>query len=98
MNSSGLSPDSRETVVELGRLANLSDGVFAVVITLLVLDIRLPDSVTATSLTAALKDIVPRLLVYLISFIVVGGAGFWDASPLNSSPSCCSRWMSFWCN
>src|SRR5215510_13366366 len=64
-----------ETVVELGRLCNLSDGVFAVAITLLVLDIRLPDTVTSANLLTALADLVPRLLVYLIGFIVFGGAG-----------------------
>jgi uncharacterized membrane protein len=61
-----------------GRVLALSDGVIAVAITLLVLDIRLPEGFGAfndTELWAALVALWPRLLAYLLSFYVI--AQFW---------------------
>jgi uncharacterized membrane protein len=60
------------------RLLALSDGVVAVAITLLVLDIRLPEGFghfDDTQLWAALVALWPRLLSYLLSFYVI--ASFW---------------------
>ncbi|MEP7240778.1 MAG: TMEM175 family protein [Devosia sp.] len=57
------------------RLEAFSDGVVAVAITLLVLDIRLPDGVGELSdaqLWAALGAMWPRLMAFLISFAVIG--------------------------
>jgi len=65
---------SSEKIVELARLGNLSDGVFAIALTLLVLDLRVPTDVLASDLPASLLALAPRLLVYLISFIIIGGA------------------------
>jgi uncharacterized membrane protein len=56
------------------RLCGLSDGVFAFALTLLVLDVRLPESLLQSSLPATLTGLLPRLLVYMFSFIVIGGA------------------------
>ena len=59
----------------LGRLASLSDGVFAVAMTLLVLDLKVP-SVGGGSehalLEALLHDVAPRLLPYAMSFLTLG--------------------------
>src|SRR4051812_33625347 len=63
-----------ETVVDLTRQNALSDGVFAIALTLLVLDIRIPDSTTAGELSTTLVALAPKLLIYLISFIAIGGA------------------------
>jgi len=60
------------------RLLAFSDGVIAVAITLLVLDIRLPEGFGAfddTQLWAALVALWPRILAYLLSFYVI--ANFW---------------------
>ncbi len=60
------------------RLLALSDGVIAVAITLLVLDIRLPEGFGRYSdaeLGAALLALWPRMLAYLLSFLVIGS--FW---------------------
>jgi uncharacterized membrane protein len=57
------------------RLAALSDGVFAVAMTLLVLDLHAPAVAAIHSehdLLAALADLAPRLLVYMLSFMTLG--------------------------
>jgi uncharacterized membrane protein len=53
------------------RLEAFSDGVFAIVITLLILDISIPN-VDYAHLPQALKDIFPDILAYVMSFIVIG--------------------------
>lgn len=53
-----------------GRVESFSDGVFAVAITLLVLDLRVP--ITNGSLVTALADEWPRFVAFLISFLVIG--------------------------
>ena len=57
------------------RLIAFSDGVIAVAITLLVLDIRLPDGfgeLSDAELWNSLVALWPRLLAYLLSFFVIG--------------------------
>jgi uncharacterized membrane protein len=57
------------------RLAALSDGIFAVAMTLLVLDLRAPAVETIHSerdLLHALLALAPRLLMYLMSFLTLG--------------------------
>jgi uncharacterized membrane protein len=59
----------------LERLAALSDGVFAVAMTLLVLDLRTPAIEAIHSegdLRHALLALAPRLAVYLMSFLTLG--------------------------
>jgi len=59
----------------LERLAALSDGIFAVAMTLLVLDIHAPAAHAIHSengLGVALAALAPRLLVYLMSFMTLG--------------------------
>jgi uncharacterized membrane protein len=55
------------------RLEAFSDGVFAVAITLLVLDIRPPADVeTQRGLWHALGDLWPNYAAYAVSFLVIG--------------------------
>ena len=53
------------------RLEAFSDGVYAIVITLLILDIRIPD-VAPEALGAMLVKLLPQLFTYILSFFVVG--------------------------
>ena len=53
--------------VNLERLTFLVDGVFAITMTLLVLELRLPESSPA-SLAQSLLAMVPRLYIYFIAF------------------------------
>lgn len=57
------------------RLAALSDGIFAVAMTLLVLDLHLPVAASIhgeRDLWRALAALLPRLLTYLMSFLTLG--------------------------
>jgi len=56
------------------RLEAFSDGVFAIALTLLVLDIKLPptDAIRTTSdFWAALGHLVPSIIAFLLSFIII---------------------------
>jgi uncharacterized membrane protein len=56
-----------------GRLEAFSDGVFAVAITLLVLDIHPPgDAHSADELWRRLGDLWPHYAAYAVSFLVIG--------------------------
>jgi uncharacterized membrane protein len=61
----------------LGRILALSDGVFAIALTLLVLEIALPRTVTGNDLGRALLDLGPKGFAYLLSFAIIGR--FWAA-------------------
>jgi uncharacterized membrane protein len=56
------------------RLETLADGVFAIVMTLLVLELGVPVVADATSgeITEALKEMWPEFLIYFLSFLVLG--------------------------
>jgi uncharacterized membrane protein len=57
------------------RMDALCDGIFSVAMTLLVLDVRLPENFHPTSnaeLYRGLIDLEPKLLPYLLSFWVLG--------------------------
>lgn len=63
----------------LDRLSALSDGVFAFAMTLLVLDLHLPESINVRSehdLWRAIGTLGPSLLMYLMSFLTLGI--FWN--------------------
>ena len=53
------------------RLEAFSDGVFAIVITLLILDIRFPE-VGYSQFKETLVSLLPRILAYVMSFIIIG--------------------------
>jgi uncharacterized membrane protein len=59
---------------DLGRIMAFTDGVMAVAITLLVLNLEVPD-VPGAELHDALVDLIPSLIAYLLSFALVGR--FW---------------------
>ncbi|MCC7009731.1 MAG: DUF1211 domain-containing protein [Acidobacteria bacterium] len=60
---------------ETGRIEAFSDGVFAIAITLLILDIRVPrppaDEAAAFDLGGALLHLWPSLLAFVMSFAIV---------------------------
>jgi uncharacterized membrane protein len=54
--------------VSKGRLEAFSDGVIAIIITIMVLELRAPHEAQA----AALKPLVPAFLSYVLSFTFIG--------------------------
>jgi uncharacterized membrane protein len=69
-DDAGLRP---ETSVDAptGRLLVLADGVFAIAITLLVLDISVRQNLPEAEFRRALSNAVPELLAYGLSFLVI---------------------------
>jgi uncharacterized membrane protein len=59
----------------MGRILALSDGVFAIAITLLILEIAIPATTGHPDLPKALLELWPRYLAYVLSFVVI--ARFW---------------------
>jgi uncharacterized membrane protein len=61
------------------RLEAFSDGVFSIIITLLILDVRIPDkeSITNHELNQLIRGVTPNILTYFFTFLVVGV--FWVA-------------------
>ncbi len=58
----------------IGRLEAFCDGVFAIALTLLIIDVRSPDARAATSATAlwsALSHLSPAVFAFLLSFAVI---------------------------
>jgi TMEM175 potassium channel family protein len=63
------------TGLNTNRIEAFSDGVFAVAITLLVLNLQVPElaaSVVSKELVAKLIELWPKLLIYVLSFVIVG--------------------------
>ncbi len=74
-NQDSLSEPEAPGGIEQDRIVTLSDGVFAIAITLLVLDIRVPNEVNITDVYEILFSLLPHFIGYTISFIVI--ASYW---------------------
>ena len=62
--------------METNRIETLTDGVFAIVMTLLILSLDVPKSTSdPASLANDLKNLLPAFLEYLVAFILLGS--FW---------------------
>src|SRR5919199_4576031 len=67
-------PDRQDSELTTNRLEAFSDGVFAIAITLLILEIHLPTQADAPheSVAASLLAIWPSYFAYIFSFVTVG--------------------------
>lgn len=54
------------------RIEGFSDGVFAVAVTIIVLEVRVPDSLAFANDARALQQFLTLLAIYVLSFVVVG--------------------------
>lgn len=63
---------------QLERVILFSDAVFAIIITIMVIDIKLPENLKTGSVKhfqEAFYELIPKLLAYGLSFFIV--AAFW---------------------
>jgi uncharacterized membrane protein len=63
--------EAYERTHEPARVMALTDGVFAIILTLLVLEIHVPELTSGQTLREALEEIRPSFVAFLISFVVV---------------------------
>lgn len=87
-----------EPVYPKPRIDALTDGLFAVAMTILVLDVRVPEGIQADSagLVQALKDLWPRLFPYALSFYILGSIWLANIRLGSKSESVSSRYVSWW--
>ena len=65
----------------MNRLHALTDGVYAIAMTLLVLELRVPDAHSSSDLVAGLAAQAPSLFGFALSFAVLGT--YWVGSAVN---------------
>ena len=63
----------------MSRLHALTDGVYAIAMTLLVLELRVPDAHSSSELVAGLAALAPSLFSFALGFAVLGT--YWWAAP-----------------
>src|SRR4029078_8333420 len=63
-----------ERSLNRSRVLALSDGVFAIALTLLVLELRVPERTVTVSPVDVLREIRPSFIAFLISFFVIASA------------------------
>src|SRR5882672_7330903 len=68
---------------DMNRLHALTDGVYAIAMTLLVLELHVPDARSSTELIAGLVAIAPNLFGFALGFAVLGT--YWVGSAVNLS-------------
>lgn len=90
--------DSAEpgTIRLLERMLFFSDAVFAIVLTLLVLDLRLPAGVTDAGLFRGVLQMEPKLVAFAITFALV--AVFWMAHVSLTRRINAFDWLVAWVN
>ncbi|MCC6802347.1 MAG: DUF1211 domain-containing protein [Anaerolineae bacterium] len=67
-------PKRASSAITTARIETLADGVFAIVMTLLAFDMRVPveEQVDQLGLWGALVQLAPNLLSYIITFVILG--------------------------
>jgi len=75
MASRRLFEDDEGRGYSMSRVLALSDGVFAIALTLLVISVRIGEAVTDPGVSKALRDLRPVLFAYGLSVVVIGA--FW---------------------
>lgn len=81
------------------RLDALSDGIYSVAMTLLVLDIRLPEDFHPSSesdLISGFHQLWPKFLTYLLSFFVLGLRWLANVKARGQAETVNSRYVRWW--
>jgi uncharacterized membrane protein len=66
--------DRIEDPLEFGRVLSVSDAIFGLAMTLLVVSIVVPPGLTSVQFTAAVGELVPRIAIMALSFAVAASA------------------------
>jgi uncharacterized membrane protein len=64
-----------DDTITIARLTSFSDGVFAIAVTLLVFNLKVPHIPAANVhrlLPGVIKDMIPMFLTYLVTFLIIG--------------------------
>jgi uncharacterized membrane protein len=81
------------------RLDALSDAIFGVAMTLLVLDVRLPDAFQphdGPELMRGLLSLIPKFLPYMLSFVVLGLRWLSNIHLRSREESCSGQYAAWW--
>ncbi len=88
---------SRSNILDTKRIQSLTDATFAVAMTILILDVKIPRSLSNTSLTNYfLHKSLPELLIYVLSFVTLGI--FWIGSQFHHHLIIYTDRVSSWLN
>jgi uncharacterized membrane protein len=68
---------------ETDRVKAFTDGVFAIIITILVLGISVPPNLSEQSLAESIREIEPELSAWVISFLITGMYWVWHRDLFN---------------
>lgn len=68
---------------ETDRVKAFTDGVFAIIITILVLEISVPPNLDEQSLAESLREVGPELSAWVISFLITGMYWVWHRDLFN---------------
>ena len=73
-DSSSSSSNNNNSHLQLERVLLFCDAIFAIAITLLVLEIKVPElhHASEAQLLQGLADLIPKIVGYVVSFLVVG--------------------------
>jgi uncharacterized membrane protein len=63
---------STQNEVSTNRLQTLTDGIFAIAMTLLVFGLSIPDGTSSTQLLTKLSQLLPNVLSVIVSFVILG--------------------------
>src|SRR2546426_11873387 len=72
LRADAMEPPAGSLALPKTRLETLADGVFAIVMTLLTIELFIGGDVQGPELWTTLAKILPRIVVYIASFIVLG--------------------------
>ncbi|MFH1452673.1 MAG: TMEM175 family protein [Armatimonadota bacterium] len=85
-------------IITTARIETLSDGIFAIVMTLLVLDIKIipPGTNEMENLMQIFRSLAPKIATYILAFLILGS--FWVAHHLQFSYIKRSNKILLWIN
>jgi uncharacterized membrane protein len=83
--------------LDTGRIQALNDGIFAVVITILVLQLKVPEELSHSELVGfLLSNLMYQLLIFFLSFVILGA--FWIDSHYHHHLIVKTNRISIWLN